>query len=198
MPALRYPKAWGVGLARTGTTTLCEVFRRLGYRTVLHNPHFPSLEAADAAADNECALFYRYLDYRFPGSKFILTTRPLQDWLKSIKYVMDVYPVRSRQENIAIFRRMSLYGTVCFDISKMTRTYVRHHEKVREYFRERSDDLLEIDFTRGDGWDQICSFLDLPVPAEPFPHLNKASCAAGTGSSLEGQGTFDAGSQTTK
>jgi hypothetical protein len=173
--SLRYPKVWGIGLARTGTYTLCEVFRRLGYKTVLHNPHFPFLETADAAADNECALFYRYLDYRFPGSKFILTTRALKDWLKSIKFILETYPVRSRQENIAIFRRMTLYGTVSFDEVKMTCTYLRHHSEVRHYFRDRAHDLLEIDFARGDGWEKICAFLNLPVPNEPFPHLNKAN-----------------------
>jgi hypothetical protein len=134
MALLRYPKVWGIGLARTGTTTLCQVFRRLGYERVLHNPHFPLLETADAAADNECALFYRYLDYRFPGSKFILTTRALKDWLKSIKLVLDSYPVG--EDNIAIFRRMTLYGTVSFDELKMTRTYLRHHAEVQYYFRD--------------------------------------------------------------
>jgi hypothetical protein len=173
--SLRYRKVWGIGLARTGTCTLCEVFRRLGYQTVLHNPHFPLLETADAAADNECALFYRYLDYRFPGSKFILTTRALEDWLKSMKFILETYPVRSRQENIAIFRRMTLYGTVSFDELKMTCTYLRHHSEVRYYFRDRAHDLLEVDFTRGDGWERICAFLDLPVADGPFPHLNKAN-----------------------
>jgi hypothetical protein len=24
----------------------------------------------------------------------------------------------------------------------------------------------------GDGWDPICSALELPVPDEPFPHVN--------------------------
>ena len=179
MAALRYPKVWGIGLARTGTTTLCEVFRRPGYETVLHNPHFPLLETADAAADNECALFYRYLDYRFPGSKFILTTRALEDWLESIKFILDIYPVSSRQQNVAIFRRMTLYGTVSFDELKMTRTYLRHHAEVRHYFRERPDDLLEVDFSRGDGWEKICTFLDVPVPYQPFPHLNRAANIAG-------------------
>jgi sulfotransferase family protein len=167
-----YPKVWGVGLARTGTTTLCQVLQKLGYQRVLHNPHFPQLETADAAADNECALFYRYLDYRFPGSKFILTTRPLENWLKSIKWVLDTYPVRSTDENVPIFRRMTLYGTVIFDERKMSLTYERHHREVRDYFADRPSDLLEIDFSRGDGWEKICPFLGFTIPDEMFPHLN--------------------------
>jgi hypothetical protein len=38
--------------------------------------------------------------------------------------------------------------------------------------RERipSDRLLE--WRAGDGWKPICDALDLPVPAQPFPHTN--------------------------
>jgi hypothetical protein len=160
-------------LPRTGTTTLCEALIKLGYERVLHNPHFPELEAADAAADNECALFYRYLDYRFPGSKFVLTTRPLPDWLQSMQYILETYPVVSLGENLPIFRRMTLYGTVAFDKKKMTRTYYRHHQEVHEYFGDRPDDFMEIDFTLDAGWDRLCSFLGLPIPSAPFPHKNR-------------------------
>ena len=29
-----------------------------------------------------------------------------------------------------------------------------------------------MDITAGDGWKQLCGFLDLPVPPHPFPHIN--------------------------
>jgi hypothetical protein len=29
-----------------------------------------------------------------------------------------------------------------------------------------------IDWQPGDGWEPICAALDLPVPSEPFPHVN--------------------------
>jgi hypothetical protein len=29
-----------------------------------------------------------------------------------------------------------------------------------------------IEWQPGDGWDPICTALGLPVPADPFPHLN--------------------------
>jgi len=63
-------KSGGIGLARTGTATLCDVFRRL------HNLHFPSLETADAAADDECALFYRYLDEGRPAQSIHIQGTP--------------------------------------------------------------------------------------------------------------------------
>jgi Sulfotransferase domain len=46
--------------------------------------------------------------------------------------------------------------------------YERHNETVRNGVpRERL-----IDWHPGDGWEPICSALGLPVPAEPFPHVN--------------------------
>ena len=32
--------------------------------------------------------------------------------------------------------------------------------------------LQQIDWQPGDGWEPICAALDVPVPAEPFPHTN--------------------------
>ncbi len=46
--------------------------------------------------------------------------------------------------------------------------YERHNADVRATApREKL-----VDWTLGDGWEPLCRALDLPVPAEPFPHLN--------------------------
>jgi hypothetical protein len=46
--------------------------------------------------------------------------------------------------------------------------YVRHNNAVRaEVPAERL-----IEWQPGDGWEPICTALGLPVPANPFPHLN--------------------------
>ena len=81
-------KVFGVGWAKTGTTTLGECLRLLGSR---HQSAMfglvPDLEAgrreviADAAEpfdsveDWPWLLLYRELDVRYPGSRFVLTTR---------------------------------------------------------------------------------------------------------------------------
>lgn len=41
-----------------------------------------------------------------------------------------------------------------------------------EYFAER-DDLLVLDLERGQGWPELCSFLDVVAPDHPFPHINR-------------------------
>jgi hypothetical protein len=143
----------------------------LGYRNVVHNPRFEELRYLDGGADNGVTLFYKYLDHKFPGSRFVLTTRRLEDWLPSMKATTDSRPI-DREQDLSIQRRMLLYDAVAFDAPKFIRGYHRHHEAVREYFRERPGDLLEMDITQGEGWEKLCPFLGLPVPTEPFPRLN--------------------------
>jgi hypothetical protein len=167
------PRVWGIGVGRNGTKSLCSALLELGYDRVIHEPHFPQLETADAAVGIECALFYRYLDYRFPGSKFILTVRSLREWLESVKYILAKYPIHSREENIPIFRRMTFASTVDYDEAKLTKAYIRHYEEVREYFAGRSSDLLEVDITVEPSWEKLCAFLGLSPPSAPFPHLNR-------------------------
>jgi Sulfotransferase domain len=48
----------------------------------------------------------------------------------------------------------------------------RHNDEVRAYFRDRPDDLLEIDISADPRWEPVCAFLGLPVPPVSFPHSN--------------------------
>ena len=43
-----------------------------------------------------------------------------------------------------------------------------------KYFRERPQDLLVLDFAKGDGWEKLCRFLGADIPESEFPHANKA------------------------
>lgn len=163
---------WGIGLGRTGTNSLCEALRILGYRAIGHNPRFGELPSLEGGADNGVTLHYKYLDYKFPNSKFVLTLRKLPDWLSSMEYVAAANPVNSRDDDLMIYRRMTLYESVVFDVKKYVAAYDRHHADVRRYFAGRPHDLLEMNLIEGDGWEELCPFLGLPAPILPFPHLN--------------------------
>ncbi|WP_339136377.1 MAG: sulfotransferase family protein [Candidatus Electrothrix sp. GW3-4] len=176
-------RAWGIGLGRTGTTSFCEALCVLGYQNVVHNPTFEELKDLDGAADNGCTIFYKYLDYKFPGSKFVLLTRELKPWLDSAEYIHGHKPV-DRSEDLVIMRRMLLYGTVVFDREKFIETYHRHHEEVRNYFKDRPGDLLEMDITAGDGWEKLSPFLGLAVPDQPFSSRNQRNDGVTSGSGL--------------
>lgn len=164
-------KVWDIGLPRTGTSTFCKAVKILGYQKVKHNPRLEHLQDLDAAADAGCVIYYKYLDYKYPNSKFVLCTRALEDWLASAEFIYTKYP--SVDRDIAILRRMMLYETVTFDRQKFIDAYHRYHEDVYRYFKDRPDDFLEMDLTAGDGWEKLCDFLELPIPEQPFPHANK-------------------------
>ena len=177
-------KTWGIGLSRTGTTTLCAALRLLGYARVAHNPTFEELADLDGAADHECVIYYKYLDCKFPGSKFVLTIRELEPWLESMQFIMERHPItrevpRPRgavppeKMDIAMKRRMLIYESVSFDRDKFVSAYHRHHADVRRYFKDRPGDLLEMNISEGAGWDALCEHLGLPVPGVPFPHQNR-------------------------
>jgi hypothetical protein len=75
---------WGIGLTRTGTTSLNQALEILGYRSV----HYPTLsqllhEPLEAATDEPVAVTYKYLDFLYPQSKFVLTEREEDDWIRS-------------------------------------------------------------------------------------------------------------------
>lgn len=180
-------RAWGIGLGRTGTTSFCGSLLVLGYQNVIHNPTFEQLAHLDGAADNGCTIFYKYLDYKFPGSKFVLLTRDLKPWLDSAEYIHGHEPI-DRSEDVIIMRRMLLYETVVFDKEKFVETYYRHHEDVRRYFAGRPDDLLEMDITKGDGWEKLCPFLELPIPDQPFRNANKRVDGVVSGSGFVAKG----------
>ena len=173
VPLITRVPCWGIGLGRTGTNSMCEALRLLGYEHVTHNPPFEQLAGLDGGADNGVLLFYKYLDYKFPGSKFVLTLRALEPWLESMEWVYARRPAVTRANDIAIMRRMSIYESVTFDREKFAAAYDRHHADVRRYFVNRPADLLEIDFSERPGWEPLCTFLGLPQPEVPFPWLHE-------------------------
>lgn len=48
--------------------------------------------------------------------------------------------------------------------------YHRHNRGVRQHFSGREDALLEVCWEEGDGWEELCTFLNRPKPDKPLPH----------------------------
>ncbi len=63
----------------------------------------------------------------------------------------------------------AIYGQKGFDAEVFLERYRRHNREVREYFKDRPDDLLEMDMDSGQNWDELCRFLGKPVPACAYP-----------------------------
>lgn len=170
-------KVWGIGLGRTGTRSLCEALRILGYEKLRHvPPYIQDLDDLEAAAEGICVSHYRYLDLRFPNSKFVLTTRDLDSWLDSCKRAMEDFPKdrispESPFYNAMIRNRCARYGALEFDSPTLTERFYHHHFDVVTHFRSRFDKLLILDFTKGEQWQKLCTFLDLEIPSVDFPFI---------------------------
>ena len=177
------PKVFCIGFHKTGTTTLEVALKKLGYRVTgsfgtkdpdiadkVHEMSYAMVEKYDAFEDNPWPILYKELDERFAGSKFILTRRPAEAWIRS--------QVRDFASTETPMRRW-IYGESAGCPEGNEDTYVaryeRHNREVRDYFKDRPDDLLIFDLPADASWDRLCAFLGQEIPDEPFPHANKAS-----------------------
>ncbi len=50
--------------------------------------------------------------------------------------------------------------------------YSQHSQEVVEHFAGRDNSLLIMNLGNGDGFEKLCPFLGVEIPAEPFPHMN--------------------------
>lgn len=171
-------KIFGIGWAKTGTTTLgrcCEIlgYSNYGYRlSLVGMPEMAVLIARrfDSFRDWPWTLYYKEMDKAFPGSKFVLTTRDSKNWLRSYRNATSKqHPTHEMLE-----KRRMIYGIPFEQITdaQLVTRYEQHNNMVKQYFTDRSD-LLVVDWEKGDGWEKLCEFIGKPVPVNPFPHANK-------------------------
>ena len=164
-------KVFGIGLSRTGTSSLTVALAHLGF----HSYHFPRsremIDDLDAATDTSVAAWFRDLDASYPGSRFILTHRSLPEWLESCEALWDTSYNKFDSFTCGIHRQ--IYGREDFDRAAFLTAYARHHDQVLRHFAGRDRDLLLLDICAGEGWDRLCPFLGIDPPATPFPYLNR-------------------------
>ena len=161
-------KVFGIGLSRTGTVTLTVVLKILGYDAIhaplpvfLREGLAETIKKHDAFTDSEVAYQYKELDELFPNSKFILTIRPIWLWLRSYEtFFLRDDPIHETWYELMF----KLYGSRTFDEEKFRVGYIKHNKEVKEYFKDRPDDLLVIEFGKVDEWIEICKFLNKPIP----------------------------------
>ncbi len=170
-------KVFGIGLSKTGTTSLNAGLCLLGIPSVHFPPSIEQLKDYDGGTDISVAMAYQELDLLYPGSKFILTVREPQSWLRSFQKHRQRMLQKYGEDNIATWIKdlaTKYYGQWEFDPFIYLATYQNHLYSVLEYFKERPQDLLILDICDGQGWQKLCNFLDCDIPTTPFPHSNQA------------------------
>jgi hypothetical protein len=184
---VRATKVIGIGLPKTGTTSLGYCFRRLGFKhrtydmdlalKVKRNQVDEALREAErfeAFEDWPWFAIYRELDQKFPNSKFILTLRKdTATYIASLKGHHDREGIRNKD-----FVKPHYWDEVFgmepenWNYEKSALRYEKHNREVLEYFGDRiNKDLLVVSWEKGDGWAELSRFLNKQAPDEPFPHL---------------------------
>jgi len=165
---------FGIGLSKTGTTTLAEAMGTLGYRSVqgLSYRKYVRPSEWDFLCGGPVFNVYKWYDLILPGSKFIYTPRDMDAWIRSADKFWK-YMHNSRMSKRLVERLTWEYGTTYFNKDAFIRRYVAHEEDVMAYFQFRQDDLLVLDICGGDGWEQLCPFLGEEVPDAEWPWNRK-------------------------
>ncbi len=181
----------GAGVGRTGTKSLKHALERLlgapcyHMEEVLKRPeHVPMWTAAargdlpnwsklfqgySATVDEPSTAFWRELMDEYPQALILLSVRDANDWWRSAS--QTIIPIQ-REQPPGPFREMfdALSSRMPFalDEEAAKAAFEAHNARVRD---EVPADRLVV-WRPGDGWDSICTALELPIPDEPFPHVN--------------------------
>ncbi|WP_018680501.1 sulfotransferase family protein [Actinokineospora enzanensis] len=125
--------------------------------------------------------FWRELSARYPDAKILLTERDPESWYKSMSStLLPVWKMAADPAKMAAIPGYEWYGRLVSAIAQLSfggrlddRDHIigrfeAHNAEVRAAVP--ADRLLA--YTVGQGWEPLCEFLEVPVPDEPFPHLN--------------------------
>ncbi len=138
-------------------------------------------EGFQSTTDFPACSYYRELAAEYPDAKIVLSVRDEDSWYRSVeqtilpvsesipKWLVAVLP-RARIMNKAI-QRIVWQNT--FD------GRARDPEHAKAVFRDHNQTVIDsfpkervLVFQAKDGWEPLCAFLEVDVPAEPYPHLN--------------------------
>jgi hypothetical protein len=161
-------------LENNGNTNFEELFN--GFQATVDFPGYP---------------YYKILLEKYPDAKVILTKRDFEKWYEStLKTVWKAGP-QTVLAKVTLLAKMIFNSKLrdtfkCIKFMKSTylikqfdhnftskenakNVFYKHIEDVKTHVPENN--LLIYDVA--EGWQPLCAFLELPLPKEDFPHLNK-------------------------
>jgi len=183
----------GAGLGRTGTLSLKLALARLLGEPCYHmsevfahpehvalwrdaaRGRMPDWEALfqgyAAAVDWPSSAFWEEMSRAYPEAIILLSTRDSESWWRSAS--STIFP-SARKAPAGEWREMveelfaRRFVADLDDREAAIAAFERHNARVR---REAPRERL-VEWKPGDGWAPLCAALRLPIPDEPFPHVN--------------------------
>lgn len=142
-----------------------------------------------SAVDYPVARYYKQLADFYPDAKIIHTIRDPEEWYESAKHTifmaknLDIkrllkfainFPFSIHQRKrfkVFMYNRNLMdqeFGKDLSDKDKVIKAFIKHTENVK---KEIPSERLLL-FKSSDGWESLCSFLNVPVPEEDYPNRN--------------------------
>ena len=190
-PDRKTPKIFGIGLSKTGTTSLAAALEILGWQTAhFRNPVTRAIiedadfDLFDALNDGPVSAHFEALHDKYPNALFICTTRPLQSWEASVR----AHRIRTRGTDVPrdldritaeegpdspLAARLPIHDAI-WRHPDLASVHAHWGRRVDDFFADKPGRLLRFSVA-DDGWQELCAFLEKPVPAVEFPHANKGA-----------------------
>jgi hypothetical protein len=144
------------------------------------------LAGYNSTVDWPAAAFWRPLARFYPEAKFILTIRDAEGWYESVNNTIYRMFGRAVPEKQVAQARLIVPGLDVFtDFHRQmiwdgffSGRFADREHAITAYERHNAEVIGELPAERllvispGAGWEPLCDFLGVPVPDEPYPHLN--------------------------
>ena len=166
-------KIFIIGLPRTGTTSICNSFLQLGYKTAHTAYTQQAITSADVIADTPVFSEYALLDEHFSNSRFINLERDLTKWLPSIRQLLARMHTNLMRPDggfnshlkrcyFDVFGQYSLAELESDEY--LTACYQRHQQQVADYFKRRTNQLLTLNVADSNSPQLLQQFLNTQQP----------------------------------
>lgn len=149
----------------------------------------------EAGTDVPTALLWKELIEQYPKAKVILTVRDeekwFQSWCNAINKVKDHAKINPKFHEIlgeATVRMHAYYmnstemstfdvfmpdNDACQYKDIFVDRYKRHNEEVIQVVPKENLLIINVADNHYDNWEELCTFLNVPIPSVPFPNTNK-------------------------
>lgn len=185
----------GAGPGRTATFSLKFALEHLGFGPCYHmlevfrhatrniplwqdvadgRPDWDTIfEGYRSTTDNPACVYWRELAAYYPEAKVVLTVRDADAWVESCSETINSPRLLASLEGSALMRMfkgnyLGQFGDHIDDPEWMASWYRSYNQEVIDTI---APERLLV-FHPKDGWEPLCAFLGVPVPAEPFPRVN--------------------------